>query len=145
MIILICRCSATASPGNVYPSIQLRPRRFPWRQLCFYAASAQLGRSLWGSGRFTHRFLFSFHHWRNSLDVSLLPEQPEEVKAIRQVLSCPQLFSSPSSQGRRFWIGYPPKSSLSQGRIPPSFVGILGKCSCYHSSLFSTYMTFPIS
>lgn len=118
MIILICRSSATASPGNIYRSIQLRPRRFPWRQLCFYVATAQLGRNLWGSGCFPIVFFFPFTTGEVLWTFPSYPSSRKEVKAIRQVLSCPQLFPSPLSQGRKFWIGYPPKSSLFRGTIP---------------------------
>lgn len=140
MIILICRSSATASPGN-----WLRPRQFPWRQLCFYAATAQLGSNLWGSGRFTHRFLFSFHHWRSSLNVSLLSEHQErsESNQTGTFLSSTFLFTPLPGQEILNWI---PAQIVSFSRQDsPSFVGTRGKCSCYHSSLFSTYMTFQMS
>lgn len=98
-----------------------------------------------GFRMFPHRFLFSFHHWRSSLNVSLLSEQPErsESNQTGTFLSSTLPFTPLPGQEILNWI---PAQIVSFSRHDsPSFVGIRGKCSCYYSSLFSTYMTFQIS
>lgn len=70
-----------------------------------------------GFRMFPHRFLFSFHHWRSSLNVSLLPEQPERSES-NQTGTFLSSTLHPSPRAGNFELDTRPNRLFFEARFP---------------------------